>query len=336
MDERDGRVAALPCCFGWIRETYGFVDEAPLDMLWNSPGAQRIRGLIASGRQDEICDRHCKYLTSGLFSEAAWAGRVIDGSAAFVANQELNEREILERRTVLRSRPVMMKVLTNFECNIRCVMCFQKHFGDAGHGEGFWQQIEAHLPFVHEVIFQGGEATIDPGFRAFLAGEALRNNSHVGVGLITNGTVLDAALQRAVGEIRMQFVSVSINAADALTYRAIAGRDSFARVVENCRRWAALAAHHPRGSFPIYASFVVMRRNVAELADFVRLVAEIGARPRLQMLIGDAEQGNILLRPELHDELRRALDAAERVAGEEALREISLLRNQLPAGIGVA
>jgi len=331
MDEQDGRVAVLPCCLGWIKQTYGFVDEAPLTELWNSPGAQKIRALIASGRQDEVCDRHCKYLTSGRFSEEAWEGRVIDGPANFVANQRLNSQEISERRTVLCSRPMMLKVISTFRCNIRCTMCFQKHFGPAELGIDFWPQIEEHLPYANEAIFQGGEATVDRGFRAFLTGAALRAHPHVGIGLITNGTIFDNGLQQAISAVRVQFVNVSINAARSDTYLAVTNRDVFDSVVANTRRWVELSNSHRMGRFPVYASFVVMRSNFRELPDFVQLADNIGATVQLQMLIGDPGQENILRRKELDGAFRDVLDQAERIAGDEAKKQLIGLRTQLPS-----
>ena len=329
MDEQGGRVAALPCCRGWIRQTYGFVDEVPLTELWNSPGAQKIRALIASGRQDEVCDRHCKYLTSGRFSEEAWEGRVIDGPANFVANQRLNSQEISERRTVLCSRPMMLKVISTFRCNIRCTMCFQKHFGPAELGIDFWPQIEEHLPYANEAIFQGGEATVDRGFRAFLTGAALRAHPHVGIGLITNGTIFDNGLQQAMGAVRVQFVNISINAARSETYLAVAKRDVFDSVVANARRWVELSNSHRMGRFPVYASFVVMRSNFQELPDFLRLADSIGATPRLRMVDDDTGHENILLRKELHGALRDILYQAERFAGEETKWQLMDISKEL-------
>ena len=118
MDECDGKITALPCCLSWIRGDYGLVDQAPLQVLWNSEGAQRIRHLIASGRQHEVCDVHCPYWMSGRFSESAL--RAVDGPPEFNANRELNLVEIRERRTELRSRPMLLKIIPTLRCNIQC------------------------------------------------------------------------------------------------------------------------------------------------------------------------------------------------------------------------
>jgi molybdenum cofactor biosynthesis enzyme MoaA len=327
MDECDGRVAALPCCLSWIRRDYGTVGTAPLEELWNSEGAQEIRRLIASGRQEEVCDTHCPYWMSGRYGESAL--RIVDGPPEFVANQETNLAEIRERRTVLRSRPMLLKVLPTLRCNIRCSMCFQDHYGSVDIGENFWAEIDQLLPVSHEITFQGGEVTLDRHFRQFLTSESLRAHPHVRINLITNGTVLDKELSDALNAVRMNYVIVSVNAATRDTYTRVAKKDLFDRVIGNLRGWIELADQHPCERFSVYASFVVMRSNFRELPQFIRLAEGMGAEVQLLNVIGDREGEDIFVRRDEHEALRIVLDEASGSAHKSTKEQVERIRKVL-------
>lgn len=334
MDECDGKVAALPCCLSWIRSNYGAIGTAPLQELWNSKGAQRIRQLIATGRQQEICDPHCPYWMSGRYGESAL--RIVDGHPEFVANQKLNLTEIRERRTVLRSWPMLLKVLPTLRCNLRCSMCFQNHYSAVDLGEDFWREIERLLPYTHEITFQGGEATIDQSFRSFLDSAPLRAHPHVRISLITNGTVLDFILLDVLRQVRMNYVIISLNAATRETYAQITQKDLFDRVVDNLRSWIELANSHPRGNFAVYVSFVVMRSNFRELPQFLRFVEDLGAEVQLLHVIGNRKGEDIFVRADQHVALRRVLnearDIARGAAKDQVERICDILGSHQPVG----
>ncbi len=326
MDECDGRIVALPCCLSWIQNDYGTIGSAPLEELWNSEGAQRIRELLATGRQHEVCSAHCPHWMSGRYGESSL--RIVDGSAEFVANQELNLAEIRERRTVLRSRPMLLKVIPTLRCNLRCSMCFQDYFGSVNLGENFWKEIEQLLSHVHEITFQGGEVTLAPDFRRFLDSAALRMHPRVRLSLITNGTVLDPELLELLGRVRMNCVVVSVNAATRETYRAVAKKDLFSKVVENLCAWIKLGQEHRLGTFPVYASFVVMRTNFRELPRFMELADEWGAAVQLLQVIGDHGGEDIFVRQDQHEALSEVLDKAAGVArGGAAKDQVARIRS---------
>lgn len=320
MDELDGRIAALPCCLSWIKAEYGTVGEASLESLWNSDGAQRIRELLASDRQDEICDPHCPYLISENYGEAAL--REIDGPPEFVANQRLNNLEIAQRRTYLHSHPMLLKVLPTLTCNLHCTMCFQNHDAHFELPASVWEEINSLLPFTHEVTFQGGEVTIDDAFRAFLESQGLRDNPHVRVSLITNGTVLDKALQERLSQVRVNYMIVSVNAVTRETYRRISGKDMFDRVAHNLRTLSTMGSKHAKGNFSVYASFVVMRSNFHELPRFIEFAGNAGAQVQLLHVLGDRNGEDIFVRPDQHAALKQILDETLGLATGQARDQV--------------
>jgi molybdenum cofactor biosynthesis enzyme MoaA len=324
MDELDGKIMALPCCLSWIQADFGRIGTSKFIDLWNSEGAQRIRYLIAKGRQAEICDRFCTYLQSGNHSESAI--RLINGPQMFMENQLLNNEEIKKRQTILNSMPMFLKVLPTLRCNNRCTMCFQNHYDDIDVGPSFWQEIEAVLPYLYEITFQGGEVTLDRGFREFLRSKALRFNSHVNISLISNGTVLDDDLYESLKENRLNYIIISINAATRKTYEKITKNDFFERVINNVERLYSLSELHPIKHFEIIVSFVVMRSNYRELPQFMRLAKQLGAKVQLLNVIGNREGEDVFIRKDLHNDLLYILTEASKVAQESALHQIERIR----------
>ena len=329
MDECDGRIFALPCCLSWIKCSYGIVDTTPLLELWNSEGAQHIRQLIATGRQHEICDAHCPHWMSGHYGETAL--RIVDGSSEFVENQQINLEEIQQRKTVLRSQPMLLKVLPSLSCNLHCTMCFQSNYNKKGLGEDVWREIEKLLPYTHEITFQGGEATLDKDFRNFIDSTMLRSHKHVKISLITNGTVLDKKLFEALRQVKMNYVIVSLNAATRETYARITGKDFFNHVIDNLRKLSTLACCHPQGKFALYASFVVMRSNFHELPQFLILANELGIEVQLLNVIGNRNDEDIFVQTDQHKALRNVLDHANDISTGIAKIQVERIRKILDA-----
>lgn len=325
MDECDGKLIALPCCLGWIEHGYGTVGSASLGELWNSEGAQRIRRLLSTGRQSEVCSRHCPHWMSGRYGESAL--RIVDGPAEFVSNQELNLVEIRERGTILRSKPMLLKLLPTLHCNLQCSMCFQDHQSPFNLGKEFWHDIGVWIPCAHEIAFQGGEVTLDEDFRNFLDSSMLREHRHIRISLITNGTVLDDRLLGSFNHVRLNYVVVSLNSASREIYLRITKRDLFDHVVNNLRKWVEFAGWHPLGRFTVYVSFVVMRSNFRELPQFLRLAQDLGAEVQLLEVTGNRQGENVFAQSDLRPELRRIIDQACDIALGLAAEQVGRIRD---------
>ena len=77
-------------------------------------------------------------------------------NALFLHNKQLNEKELLERKTVLQSKPVRLGVVLTTKCNIDCIMCPDKgikwELPDSLH-----DQITGMYPYLEEIYWRGGE-----------------------------------------------------------------------------------------------------------------------------------------------------------------------------------
>ena len=312
-DDTGGRPVALPCCAAWIRASYGEIGERPLEELWNAEGAQQIRALMTVGRHAEICEPHCPHLQSGQFAESKL--RVLPGPAASVENQKLNNEEIRARQTVLASVPSVVKLVTTTRCNLRCIMCFQDHKEGRGRGTELWAYARKNLAFFHELILQGGEISVAPEFRTFLADAVVRASPHTRISFLTNGTGLDAELLTLLRGVSVGTVVVSLNAATEETYERITGQPRFHEVVGNVRALSRLARSTPPPAFSVMISMVVMGCNFREIPSFIDLAQDLGVGVQLHPGVGHDNDDERSFcgggrRPELLDVIRRALPTA--------------------------
>jgi MoaA/NifB/PqqE/SkfB family radical SAM enzyme len=127
---------------------------------------------------------------------------------------------------------------------------------------------------LRELHLQGlGEPLMHPRFFDMVRHAAARG---IAVSLNTNLTLLTERRARACATCGLAAIHVSIDGATAATYERIRVGASFNKVLRNLRRLAAAvaAAPDPRPSLRIVT--VLMRDNLAELPDIVRLAADAG------------------------------------------------------------
>lgn len=319
MDELNGEVVALPCCLSWIKLKYGYVKSCNLSDLWNSVGAQKIRILISEGLQEEVCSKNCPHRRIGTYSESEL--RIIEGPKEFVANQILNNEEIRLRKTILQSKPMLLKIIPTLECNLRCKMCFQDTYQRLDLNPSLWQEIKQLYPFAHEITFQGGEVTLMPEFHKFLNSTELQNNTNININLITNGTILDDKFFNSIKKLHINQITVSLNAATKETYYKITKTHLFDQVIKNIQKLNLASKTHPIKSFTLFLSFVVMKSNFHEIPEFLNFSELYNAQILLLPMKGNKGGENIFLKNELHCELRKVLKKSfKRYSGNAELQ----------------
>ena len=328
MDERDSRISALPCCANWIKRSYGAIDEnSSIDGVWNGAGAQEIRRLMIEGRQDELCAPDCPWLASGRFSEDQL--RVIPGPPEFEENQRLNNLEISERRTVLASRPMLLRLIPTLRCNLRCRMCLQEHDKDVPLPEWFMGGIRALGPFIYDYQLHGGEVLVAGRLGEWAAPDWLARYPQILLSLVTNATVVPDRAWDILRTARINYITVSINAATRDTYRHMAGADLFDDVIGNVVKLRDLGRSHKERKFVVYISYVIARSNSHEVADFVQLANLLDVPFRLLLVVGDHQGESIYTSPPILSNVLDSVRRAEAFAQEESLPEVVRVRESL-------
>jgi hypothetical protein len=328
MDERDGNLRALPCCANWISRNYGSIgNDTSVEDLWNSSGAQEIRHLMATGRYQEMCAPSCPWLNSGRFGEDQLS--VIPGPPEFEENQRLNNEEIRQRKTVLKSRPMALRVIPTLRCNIRCRMCHQDHLKDLHIPEVFHSGAHDLAPYLYDFQLHGGEVLISRDFPRWVDPQLFDAYPQMKLSLITNATSLLPQTREVLERVRINYITVSINAASRQTYAYMAEADLFDKVINNVIYLRDLGRNHPKENFQVYISFVIMRCNYHEVTDFVRLANKLALPFRLLLVVGDRLGESIYTQPPILDSVLAAVNEAEAYARADSIGEIRVIQAAL-------
>jgi MoaA/NifB/PqqE/SkfB family radical SAM enzyme len=194
-------------------------------------------------------------------------------------NALLNAREILERRTELRSTPPTLGIDLHGACNVKppCVYCEWDHSKNL-------EQEHVDTPFTLETLREWGpffdnavslvNCSIGEPFTMRQIDDLLDTFGNTGkvLEMTTNGQILtERNVQKLVG--RPIDLYVSLDAATPLTYSRLRN-DTFDKILRNLRR--LVEAKGGPGRLPrLHLVFMPMRCNVHELDAFVQLSADL-------------------------------------------------------------
>jgi len=133
----------------------------------------------------------------------------------------------------------------------------------------------------------------------------------------TNGTLMPPKKAGWLVESGLDELRVSLDAADAATYRQVRGKDFFARIVRDVGRFTAFQREQGHERPRVSLWLTGLKETVRQLPDFVRLAASIGVQEvHLQRLVFD-ERGYGMARTDLS--LFERTQAEEQVAIEAAV-----------------
>jgi radical SAM protein with 4Fe4S-binding SPASM domain len=162
------------------------------------------------------------------------------------------------------------------QCNLRCQMCaiqFREDgppFGPLAFMsfERFVQTLDG-LPGLQELHLQGlGEPMMHPRFFEMVAYATARG---IRVTTNSNATLLNQRRAESCVTSGLDCLHVSLDGASAETYERIRVRARFDRVTENVERLLATRARLGATTPRLRLVMVIMRQNLDELPDLVRL-----------------------------------------------------------------
>ncbi|RIL02211.1 MAG: radical SAM protein [Proteobacteria bacterium] len=235
--------------------------------------------------------------------------------------------------------PAFLQLEPVGQCNLRCRMCAIPYRQDGPpHGPlafvdvALFERLLDESPSVRRLQLQGlGEPMLHPRFFE-LVERAVRRGIEVSTN--SNLTVLDERRAERCVTSGLAELHVSIDGATAPTYEAIRRRARFERVLRNLGRLmetrARLASERPA----VRIVFVAMRRNLAELADVVRLAHRFGVPSVFaQHLCHDFEESTL---PERYRPMRRFVQD-ETLAGADpgAIEQAFAAARATAAALGV-
>ncbi len=177
--------------------------------------------------------------------------------------------------------PREIQVEVTGACNLRCRMCLVSYRPALGKTSGSmsfeaFRALVDELPDLESVTMQGlGEPLLAPDFFQMLEYLAERR---IRVGFNTNATLLTRDRAERLVALGVEWLHVSIDGATAPTYEAIRHRSRFDLVRRNVEGLVEVMRDAGVEKPALEVVFVAMRRNVHELADVVRLAADLGIR----------------------------------------------------------
>jgi Fe-coproporphyrin III synthase len=166
------------------------------------------------------------------------------------------------------SRLPLVTLYVTDRCNSRCVSCdYWRHGRDDIDLAGVTRLLPSLASLGTElVVLSGGEPLLNPDWPAIA--RVLRRHG-LGVWLLTSGLALAKHAARAA-EL-FDAITVSLDGADAATYKEIRGLDAFDKVCAGIR---SAADHGVRPGIRV----TVQRANYRQLPTFVDLARELGAK----------------------------------------------------------
>lgn len=238
-------------------------------------------------------------------------------------NEFHNRRDIKAKRSTVTGFPETLQVAVTTQCNLRCRMCALTAEGKGYTGRhadpDLFKRIEPILPFVSGIKLQGtGEPFLYPGMK-----QACELGMKHGVQLITvtNATIIDDEMARMVAPTFYE-IFVSMDAATADTYKIVRSGGRLEQVL----RGIDFINKHRGPNLRLGLAFTIMRDNVHELPEFVRLAKKVNAQlVRASWMIPQAQlPWTFDQEPTVHPELMARWFAETYAVAEELSMRVEL------------
>jgi MoaA/NifB/PqqE/SkfB family radical SAM enzyme len=216
-------------------------------------------------------------------------------------------------RDIPEHDPVCLYLETTNRCNLLCTTCprtYEELEPPADMSWALFTSIVDQIPNLNRAVLHGvGEPMLVKHLPRMV--RYLKDRGTY-VLFNTNGTVLNEKNGRALIAADLDELRVSFDAATPETYRAIRGKNYFARILKNVRAFRELQEREGHGKPRVSAWLTGLRETIEELPDFVRVAAETGIKEvHLQRLVFFSDKAIGMARPD------QAL--YEQLSGEEAV-----------------
>ena len=225
------------------------------------------------------------------------------------------------RNAVPESEPVCLYLETTNRCNLLCTTCPRTYAELEPPADMSWdlfKSIVDQIPALQRAVLHGvGEPMLVKNLPRMV--RYLKDRGTY-VLFNTNGTVLNERNGRALIEAELDELRVSLDAANAASFRTIRGKDYFNRILKNVRAFRALQEREGHEKPRVSAWLTGLRETIEELPEFVKVAAEIGVREvYLQRLVFFNENAIGHARPDqaLYEQMTR--DESELIEQASAL-----------------
>src|SRR5262245_11455463 len=177
------------------------------------------------------------------------------------------------------SRPVCVYLETTNRCNLLCTTCPRTYEELEPPADMSWElftSIVDQIPDLQRAVLHGvGEPMLVKNLPKMV--RYLKDRGTY-VLFNTNGTVLNERNGRALIAAGHDELRVSLDAANAKSYRAIRGKDYFNRILRNVRAFRDLQEREGKDRPRVSAWLTGLKETIAELPAFVEVAAGTGVK----------------------------------------------------------
>ena len=184
-----------------------------------------------------------------------------------------------QRRDAAARSPVCLYLETTNRCNLLCTTCprtYEELEPPADMSWALFTRIVDQLPAIERAVLHGvGEPMMVKHLPKMV--RYLKDRGTY-VLFNTNGTLLNERNGRALIDAGLDELRVSLDASNAKSYKAIRGKDFFARILRNVRAFRALQEREGAARPRVSAWLTGLKETLPELPAFVKVAAEIGVK----------------------------------------------------------
>ena len=252
------------CCPAWTKVgPVGNILNTPIEQIWNSRQAQRIRQSIYNGQLKGICNQI--YLSYQNLPAKEWQKR----------NNLPNclVKEIQNQHIKLTTFPINVELADNGECNLRCKMCISNEnfnpVDDKLTDKIFNEALPTLLPHIQTLTLSGnGEVFHRRATRDFLINFNPHKYPNLKFNILSNGLLFTPQMWEKIKHNHFNSISISIDAATENTYKKIRG-GHWPTLQKNLELISQLRQEGKFNWFQI--NFVTMKSNYQDMKKFVQL-----------------------------------------------------------------
>ena len=237
---------------------------------------------------------------------------------AAARNKVINRLEVAAHRTRLLSKPVVVDVVLTKACNFACTFC--KDYETEGARRisltNFERMAAQLLPTASRLsICSGGEPYLHTGLEDILR-IARKYNPTIYTWVLSNGSILrEKRVRTMVEEDLITEHGFSVDGYCAETVEGIRINAKFDEIIANIRMLLRLRSELRRKTPSVTIRYALMRSNIEELPDAIRMWGDIGVETLNTGYLSLANDMDRNLSLFYHQDLTRAcFDKAREVA----------------------
>jgi len=217
----------------------------------------------------------------------------------FLKNVFLNEYELANKKTILKSKPRSLHVFVTNQCNLSCIMCEMHKKKRWKIADRYIEEICDLFPYLSLLTLQGGEITILPYFKDILS--KAKNYKNMRVSIISNfqfsdDEILDLLVANNIS------LTVSVDSVHKEKYEQIRKGANFDLLLSNLQKLNEIRnKKQDIKNFDLHFNCVIMNNNYVELEEFVNFASEYKVREislsPVKPFVGDVHKLSTILLP---------------------------------------